>query len=220
MQSDYEIAIRCAYACGVENPMRILFAALLMMASEGEAVLKKDEIWISSNSLVKRKTKIDMGVRVFLNTFRTEEMPERSGWVKVRLKAIMEELETDNPNTARYLRSIWRKTSRIMSSKRVHFSGKARRAARNLRKSSAYYSEVYHKISTEEMVRSVVRKNLSPRKLFEFLYLDNATRIIGDLSFTPSNGEYVLYDFLYVTLCRKSAELYTDSPVKKMKFKS
>ena len=219
MQSDYERTIRCAYTCGVENPMSILFAALLMMAGEGEAELTKDEIRISSDSLVKRKTKIDMGVRVFLNTFRPEEIPERPGWVKVPLKAITEELETDNPDTARYLRSIWRKTSRIMSSKRIHFQGKARRAARNLRKSSAYYSAAYKKISTDEMIRSVVRGNLSSRKLFEFMYLENATRSMGDLSYNPSGGEYVLYDFIYVTLCRRSAELYTHSPVKKVKFK-
>ena len=216
-QSDYERAIRCAFSCGAENPMSILFAALLMMASENEAELKKDEIWFSSSSLVKRKTKIDMGVRVFLNTFKTEDIPGRPGWVKVCLKTIMEEMGSDNPDTVRHLRLIWRKTSRIMSSNRVRYSGKARSAVRQLRKSSAYYSAAYKAISMDEMVRSVVKRNLTPRKLFEFMYLENVTRSMGDLSYIPSKGEYVLYDFLFSSLFRRSAELYTVSPVRKIK---
>ena len=41
MQYDYERAIRRSFSYGVENPVSVLFASLLMMAGDGEAELKK-----------------------------------------------------------------------------------------------------------------------------------------------------------------------------------
>ena len=102
------------------------------------------------------------------------------------------------------LRLALRKTSRIMNIKRLYMSGTAKR----LLKSSTFYSSVHEPLRMSDMVLSAEKKGLTPKKLFVFLYLDNLNRGTGNTSYSPSGGDYVLYDLIYVALCRRTKEFY------------
>ena len=206
MQYDYERAIRRSFSYGVENPVSVLFASLLMMAGDGEAELKKNEIRYSSESLMKRKTKLDRCVRDFLNIFHAEYIQERPGWISIRVREILEELESNNEFTLESLDTVLEKTTKIMSSKKVHMSIKERKRGKVLRNRSVFSSGSLQMISLDEMVRSVDKRRLNPEKLFEFLYLENAYRSMREVVYTPSNGDYTVYDRLYAALCIKAVE--------------
>lgn len=206
MQYDYERAIRRSFSYGVENPVSVLFASLLMMAGDGEAELKKNEIRYSSESLMKRKTKLDCCVRDFLNIFHTEYIQERPGWISIRVREILEELESNNEFTLESLDTVLEKTTKIMSSKKVHMSIKERKRGKVLRNRSVFSSGSLQMISLDEMVRSVDKRRLNPEKLFEFLYMENAYRSMREVVYTPSNGDYTVYDHLYAALCIKAVE--------------
>ncbi len=177
------------------------------MASEGEAELKTDEIWFSRESLVKRKTKLDQYVRILLDIFHTEDIPNHQGWVKVCIKDILKELEISDSITEETLQSVLGKISKIISSKKVHMSIKERRTGRLLRKNSTSSSLKNILINLDEMVQSVADRRLTPKKLFEFLYLENSNRNMHNVSYSPSNGEYTIYDRLYTAFCKKGTEL-------------
>ena len=167
---------------------------------------KKNEIRYSSESLMKRKTKLDCCVRDFLNIFHAEYIQERPGWISIRVREILEELESNNEFTLESLDTVLEKTTKIMSSKKVHMSIKERKRGKVLRNRSVFSSGSLQMISLDEMVRSVDKRRLNPEKLFEFLYLENAYRSMREVVYTPSNGDYTVYDRLYAALCIKAVE--------------
>ena len=173
-------------------------------ASENEAELKKDEILFCNYSFVERATNLDECVRAFFNTFQTDEIPDSPGWVSVRISNIIEELEHYDSQTKEQLRLALWETAKTMDVKRFHLSGTAKR----LLKSSTFYSSVHEPLRMSDMVRSAEKNSLTPKELFVFLYLDNLNRGMGNTSYSPSGGEYILYDLIYAGLCRRTKEFY------------
>lgn len=202
IDSDYERAIVCACASGASDSLCLFFATLFMMAVEGEVELKKYEIIFRKDSLLSHRTTADQSVRKILTGFKAQNIEDRPGWMSVQLQNMYVFQEDQTISTAIFLDSVFRFIANCYSealffnSQNAYFLSRIR----------AYYQNDHQPYRMDEMVWLIESNELTPRDLFNFLYINDFNNV-GYPRVSPSGGIYAAYDDLYDSM-RKTGDVF------------